>query len=90
MRSAYLKQADDVGGCRGGVGSNFEDYALEIGKNCYADPEMLALCTVMDEIKEFLETSPSYIGRMILQQWKEETKRLAFMAAIPPNEGSQQ
>ena len=79
MRSAYLRKSDDVGGCRGGVGGSYEDYALEIGQHCNADPEMIALCTLIDEVKEHLESNSSSIGRMILQKWNEETKRLTEM-----------
>lgn len=84
MRSAYLKKPDDeIGGCRGGVGSKFDDYALEIGQCCHADPEMVALCTLIDEMKEFLQTSDSAIGSMILRQWQQETKRLTSTLENP-------
>lgn len=76
MRNAYLQKQKRDSGCRGGVASNHEDYALEIGQTCNAEPEMVALCTMIDEIKEFLSTANSPIAKMILRHWQQETKRL--------------
>lgn len=77
MRGAYLhKGSPDNKGCRGGVGSGDGDYDLEIGNSCNAKVEMVAMCTLMDEIKEFLLISNSPIAGLIARAWDAETKRL--------------
>lgn len=78
MRSAYLNPSnhDYVGGCRGGVGGFEGEYALEISQQCNADPKMLALCTLIDELDEFLKISPSPLAAMLRQKWNAETQRL--------------
>lgn len=80
MRGVYLRKSDESrnGGCRGGVGSGNEygDYALEIGNGKNADCEMLALCSMIDEIREYFELCHSPLAYMILREWKETTKKL--------------
>jgi len=80
MRSAYLMAANDKsGGSRGGVGGSDRfgdsDYELEVGQDQYASPAMLALCTLIDEITEYLQNSTP-IGRLIYDAWKLERTRL--------------
>ena len=65
------------GGCRGGIGSNceyHEDYEVEIGRNCNFSFEMFALCTMHDEIVEFLKGSDSHIGRLIYSNYQLQKK----------------
>lgn len=76
MRGAYLSKRTSGSGCRGGVGSNDGDYALEIGMQCNVDIKMMALCCLVDELWEYLQISPSPIGQMLLDQWKQEITRL--------------
>ena len=80
MRHAYLlpnsQGSDGIGGSRGGVSGDGEDYELEIGQNQYASAEMVALCVYIDEVMEFLESCKSPIGYMIYRGIKAEQKRL--------------
>jgi len=59
MRHWYLQQADrtrEGGGSRGGIRTrDGEDWALEIGQNQYATPDLFALAVLHDEIVEFLK-----------------------------------
>lgn len=62
MRNVYLLPFDldseKAGGCRGGVTTapddEINDYSLEIGNWCNADTKMLALCSAVDEVMDFL------------------------------------
>ena len=78
MRGYYLKRESESG-CRGGVGSDNTDYELEIGSNCNASPEMLALCVMADEITEFLKGSDSHIARLIYAEYLRAVERLDRM-----------
>lgn len=84
MRSTYLRSGspDNRGGSRGGVGSgNHDDYDLEIGNNQNADPEMLALCAMVDEMREYLNLVQSPIAKVLLHQWKQLTAELETQRA---------
>jgi len=80
MRRAYLRPVGNDLGCRGGVGSSrdscSDDFALEIGSQCHADPEMIALSTLIDEVREYLESSSSPIAALILSAWMDEAALL--------------
>lgn len=58
MRHWYLTQRDPKreGGSRGGIHTkDGEDWALEIGQDQYATPDLFAVAILHDEIVEFLE-----------------------------------
>lgn len=84
MRGVYIRKSnpDNRGGSRGGVGSLYSeygsgmDYALEIGNGQNADCEMLALCSLVDEVRELLELSNSPLAKLVLKEWKATTKKL--------------
>lgn len=76
MRGSYLHSTDGAGGCRGGVGSGDGDWELEVGSQCQASPEMMALCTLIDEVRELLENNAGHLGKMVLRKWLDEAKRL--------------
>ena len=74
MRGCYIRTIDsDQSGCRGGVGGGHdsEEYVLEIGQNCNAELPMLALCSHIDEILEFLNKSESSLAYLILKSIKD-------------------
>jgi hypothetical protein len=52
------------------------EYELEIGNYKNASPEMLALCSLIDEIIEFLKLSPSPLAELILAKYKEQVYKL--------------
>lgn len=68
--------------CRGGVGSrdpNDADYELEIGQQCNASPEMLALAAHHDEIVELLEflaARGGNLARIVLESYNTMRKHL--------------
>jgi hypothetical protein len=81
MRGCYIRTGDsEQSGCRGGVGSgrDSEEYALEIGQNCNAELPMVALCSHIDEILEFLNKSKSEssLAYLILKSMKDTEKDL--------------
>jgi hypothetical protein len=79
MRGCYIRTRDsEKSGCRGGVGSGRDDqeYALEIGQNCNAELPMVALCSHIDEILEFLNKSESSLAYLILRSIKSTEKDL--------------
>ena len=83
MRHAYLlhTEPEAEGKCRGGVGvginEHSDDYSIEIGHGCDADPRMLAFCAHMDEIEEILlHNTTSKLTAMVMQSWWDEEKRL--------------
>lgn len=79
MRGCYIRTMDsEKSGCRGGVGSGdgSEEYALEIGQNCNAAVPMVALCSHIDEILEFLNKSESSLAYLILKSMKDTEKDL--------------
>ncbi len=80
MRGYYLKKSDSNqrGGSRGGVGADneFGDYDLEIGNSQNADHEMVALCVMIDEVREFLKVTPSPLAKLILHKWEDVTADL--------------
>jgi len=84
MRHAYLTNSDGIGGSRGGVSGDGEDYELEIGQNQHASAEMLALCVYIDEVMEFLESCKSPIGYMLYRGIKAEQKRLDGELLLSP------
>jgi hypothetical protein len=96
MRGCYIRTRDsEKSGCRGGVGSGYdsdsEEYALEIGQNCNAELPMLALCSHIDEILEFLNNSESSLAYLILKSMKDTEKdlerQLKTIARIPKTAG---
>lgn len=80
MRHAYLRKTDldESSGCRGGVTTEDDpaEYELEIGNSCNASCRMLALCSLVDEVEEFLKMTDSLLAKMILSRWSEEKNRL--------------
>lgn len=76
MRHAYLNPTHSDNCMRGGVSSEHGDYELEIGGSAICSTEMLSMCTLYDEIREFMELSQSPIAKMILAKWAEEQGRL--------------
>jgi|694.fasta_scaffold143125_3 hypothetical protein len=82
MRYVYIKKSHERlrDSCRGGVLSRHggNEFDLEIGNGKNACIEMLAFCSMIDEIKEFLELSQSQspLAGIILNKWKSEKKRL--------------
>ena len=83
MRGCYIRAGNcDQSGCRGGVGAGAvydgEEYALEIGQNCNAELPMVALCSHIDEILEFLNKSESSLAYLILKSMKDTEKDLEF------------
>lgn len=80
MRGCYLRKGfeNNRGGSRGGVGDKWGegDYALEIGNNQRADCEMMALASMVDEVKELLENSKSSLAKLVLYKWQDITKAL--------------
>ena len=58
---------------RGEVSSKDDDRLLEIGNYCAADSELLALCALAPEIREFLERFESPLAEMLLEKWKSMT-----------------
>jgi len=71
MRGHYLQCTDhqDRGGCRGGVGSNYEDYEVEIGNQCNCSAKMMALLVYYDEVMEYLklQSEGSPLARMLFR-----------------------
>lgn len=80
MRGAYLKSSDNCreGGCRGGIGSRYDDYELEIGNGKNASVEMVALCVHIDEIMSLLELlkTKEPLVYMVLDSMNREKTRL--------------
>lgn len=77
MRHCYLKRRSSSGGSRGGVGSNNSgDYELEVGADQYASVEMIAFCSMIDEILEHLQNNPSDIGHLLLATYKQKVEEL--------------
>jgi len=98
MRGFYLHPANDTNrGCRGGVGHAYgvEDYELEVGQNCTASSELIAICVLKDEILEFLAMQDSnLVAKLILATYhqkveeinnKYEEKRFADTGALEEN-----
>lgn len=91
MRGVYLRKSDSSrnGGSRGGVGGLYSeyssgmDYALEIGNGQNADCEMLALCSLVDEVRELLKVSHSPLAQLVLKEWQATTKKLETELAKP-------
>jgi hypothetical protein len=81
VRGCYIRTRDsEQSGCRGGIGSGYDgvgqEYALEIGQNCNAELPMVALCSHIDEIMEFLNKSESSLAYLILKSMKDTEKDL--------------
>jgi hypothetical protein len=66
----YIRRGSEVdGGCRGGIATataEYGDYAIEIGKDCYCQAEPAVVAGYAKEIIEFLETTKSPLGRLLL------------------------
>lgn len=66
----YIRRGSEVdGGCRGGIAtvdSEYGDYAIEIGKDCYCQAAPAVVAGYANEIIEFLETTKSPLGRLLL------------------------
>lgn len=54
---------------RGSVTDKNNKYLLEIANTCMADSELLALCALAPEIREFLEMFDSPLAEMLLAKW---------------------
>ena len=69
MRGYYLNSTS-TSGCRGGVGYSYksdyggEEYELEIGHQCNASPQMIAMCCLHDEFLEILRFKDSSCGAL--------------------------
>ena len=69
MRGYYLNSTS-TSGCRGGVGYSYkndyggEEYELEIGHQCNASPQMIAMCVLHDEFLEILRFKDSSCGAL--------------------------
>ena len=55
---------------RGSVTDKDNNYLLEIANTCTADSELLALCALAPEIREFLERFESPLAEMLLEKWR--------------------
>ena len=71
MRGYYLNSGyDQTNGCKGCVGYNYsdpfggEEYELEIGHQCNASPQMIAMCCLHDEFLEILRFKDSSCGAL--------------------------
>lgn len=62
----------EVTGTRGSGG----ELLLEIGNHCHADSELLALCALAPEIREFLERFESPLAEMLLEKWDSKTMEI--------------
>lgn len=58
---------------RGSITDKNNDYLLEIANHCHADSELLALCALAPEIREFLEMFESPLAEMLLEKWRSMT-----------------
>lgn len=87
MRGVYLRNSRDRdSGCRGGVSAaDSAEYELEIGQQCNADTRMLALCTLVDELWEYLPTSGA-IGRLLYDSWKQKQAEIEARLATDAKE----
>ena len=69
MRAYYLNSTS-TSGSRGGVGYSYksdyggEEYELEIGHQCNASPQMIAMCVLHDEFLEILRFKDSSCGAL--------------------------
>ena len=69
MRGYYLNSTS-TSGSRGGVGYSYksdyggEEYELEIGHQCNASPQMIAMCVLHDEFLEILRFKDSSCGAL--------------------------
>lgn len=61
---------------RGSVTDKDNNYLLEIANTCAADSELLALCALAPEIREFLEMFNSPLAEMLLAKWTSMTMEL--------------
>jgi len=71
MRAYYLNSGrNQTSGCKGGVGYSYEhdyggeEYELEIGHQCNASPQMIAMCVLHDEFLEILRFKDSSCGAL--------------------------
>ena len=75
MRGYYLKSGMGIeSGCRGGVGHGYDtgfsnEYELEIGHQCNASADLIALCILHDEIIELLAIKDSPLHDMVLSKY---------------------
>ena len=78
MRGYYLNSIYTNSGCRGGVGSGQHtydgEYELEIGQQCNASPQMIAMCCLHDEFLEILrfkDSSCEALSEMVLHKYHD-------------------
>mgnify|MGYP003148184218 CR=1 FL=1 len=77
MRSYYIEHGipDDHHGCKGGIAGDGE-YEVEIGSTCNFSFEMIALCTLHDEIIEILTTSENPLAVMVADRYAQEIRQM--------------
>ena len=79
MRTHYLNypDPDNPQGSRGGIYHDGDPepstFSLEIGNNCACTVELFAIAILHDEILEYLETCPSFLGELIRLKYRELT-----------------
>ena len=56
---------------RGSITDHNDDYLLEIGNHCNADPRILALAALAPEIDEFLLLLNSPMAKLLLNKWRD-------------------
>ena len=61
---------------RGEITSKDNNLLLEIANHCHADSELLALCALAPEIREFLERFESPLAEMLLEKWDSKTMEI--------------
>lgn len=78
MRHAYLLPPNGQDSARGGVrrDDGSSDYELEVGNRCSASTKMIAYCTLIDEVEDFLRRGQSVLGKTLLTLWEQEKRRL--------------
>lgn len=89
MREVYLREKTQGhdSSRRGGVSSSscgpmgITENEIEIGNDCNASIEMLALCALIDEIVEYLKLSDSSLAKLILHKYLSEINRLSRLNA---------
>lgn len=61
---------------RGEITSKDNNLLLEIANHCTAASELLALCALAPEIREFLERFESPLAEMLLEKWDSKTMEI--------------
>jgi hypothetical protein len=77
MRSYYIQHEipDNHHGCKGGIAGD-DEFEVEIGSSCNFSFEMIALCTLHDEIIEFLTSSDNPLAKIIIDLYQSEIKSM--------------